>query len=1052
MKQIIKILFSSKTTFVLLVILGVAMSVATFIEDKYDTVSAKHMVYNAKWFELLFLLLIVNLIGHIKTYNLMSWKKIGGLVFHLAFVVMIIGAGVTRYFGFEGTMHIRKGEASNVIYSSEPYLLVSYTEKGKNFDYDFPMSYGALNENSFNVSIPSEEKGEIEINYNSYIKNAVEKVEENVPGGKDILELSTATENGQQGINIVDGEEVGIGKIAVAYNNLTSKEAIIISDKDSSITIKAPFDMVQSDMNETEKITIKKDSTVVFKLNYIYSANGTMFMCTKHYKDAKKIVVSGFEEEKGVDAIIVNVTINGKKQQANVFGGNGYIANYQDFSMEGTTIKFAYGDKPIELPFSLYLREFILDRYPGSESPSSFASEVTLIDKNNNVNEERRIFMNNVLDYKKYRFFQSSYDADEKGTILSVNHDFWGTWISYVGYILLTIGFIITLFNKNSRFLSLRRNITEVRSNRKSLTLTIALLLGLSISSFAQMPAKLDPQKPVSAEHADKFAHLITQSVEGRFEPAHSLAYDVMHKITRKDNFDLDGKGSMNAMQVFLDIIAEPEFWQAQKIIYVREKSVKELIGIDTKNAAFIDFFDAESKYKLQTYVQEAFRKKQSEQNAFDKEVIKVDERVNVFMMVIKASILKIFPEPGSPNNKWVSWDDPASMTTLTGAISVINEDLKLRTFNYANLFQTYAEALVIGKTTGDFSKADKIVDHISTIQRSTNAELLPSEKAINAEIFYNKSQIFIMLKNFYALISVILLLLAFIDNIRSKKNKIIAITMNICAVLLGIAFLYHTLGMGLRWYITGHAPWSNGYEALILVAWGALIAGFSFAKNSKITLGATTLLAFFVLMTAGHSSYDPQLTNLQPVLKSYWLIIHVATLTISYAFLGLGFILGIMNMFIYIFKTSKNKIRLDLLIAELSYINEMNLIVGLVLATIGTFLGGVWANESWGRYWGWDAKETWALIIVITYTVVLHMRFIPKLKEKYFFNVASILAFSSVIMTFVGVNYYLSKGLHSYGQGDSPIFPIWAWILILSVFLLIIVAGIRDHLSKDKV
>jgi cytochrome c-type biogenesis protein CcsB len=250
---------------------------------------------------------------------------------------------------------------------------------------------------------------------------------------------------------------------------------------------------------------------------------------------------------------------------------------------------------------------------------------------------------------------------------------------------------------------------------------------------------------------------------------------------------------------------------------------------------------------------------------------------------------------------------------------------------------------------------------------------------------------------------------------------------------------------MILRWYLTGHAPWSNGYESLILIAWGGLLAGFSFARYSRITLAATALLAFFILMTASHSSYDPQLTNLQPVLKSYWLIIHVATLTISYGFFGLGFILGLMNLVIYLFKTVKNSSRLDLIISELTRINEMNLIVGIVLATIGTFLGGVWANESWGRYWGWDAKETWALVIVIAYTLVLHLRFIPKLRSHYVFNVASIMGFGSVIMTFVGVNYYLSKGMHSYGAGDTPVFPLWAWGIIFSVIALAVFSGIKQ-------
>ena len=254
-----------------------------------------------------------------------------------------------------------------------------------------------------------------------------------------------------------------------------------------------------------------------------------------------------------------------------------------------------------------------------------------------------------------------------------------------------------------------------------------------------------------------------------------------------------------------------------------------------------------------------------------------------------------------------------------------------------------------------------------------------------------------------------------------------------------------------MRWYLSGHAPWSNGYEALILISWSSLLAGFSFMRYSKITLAATSLLAFFTLMTASHSSYDPQLTNLQPVLKSYWLIIHVATLTISYGFFGLAFFLGLFNMGIYLVKTPNNEKKLSLITRELTYINEMNITIGLFLATVGTFLGGVWANESWGRYWGWDAKETWALIITIVYTIILHLRLAPKIKGEFIFNVAAIFGFGSVIMTFVGVNYYFTKGMHSYANGDTPVFPTWAWITILSLIVLIVIAGLKERRFNQK-
>lgn len=1042
MKRILDILFSSKTSIILLVLLAIAMGTGTFIEDKYDTITAKYFIYNAKWFELLFLLLALNFIGHIKTFNMFRKERIGGVIFHLSFIVMILGAGITRYFGFEGNMHIREGQASNILFSSEPNLRISITEGSKILKKDFPVNFGKFHENSFSTKIISEEKGKIEINLKEYIQNAIEKIDENVTGGNDLIELVAATENGREMFYVEKESAKHLGKITIAYNDEKLKDALNITEKDGQLKISAPYELLQTAMDGTQIDTIKKETSVNFKDNCVYVAQGEKFLFKKLYKSASKKIVNSISGETGYDALIFDININGKNRAASFLISPAQIADYHDFIFDGVTLKIAYGKKPIELPFSIFLKDFILERYAGSESPSSYASEVTVMDSQNNIKKEHRIFMNNVLDYDNYRFFQSSYDPDEKGTILSVNHDFWGIWVSYCGYILLAIGCIITLFNKNSRFLMLRRNIVEIRNERKANALTIILAFGFSSIVFSQN----SNHTLVDAAHANKFGHLITQAIDGRFEPVHSLAYDVLHKITRKDKLNIEGKGEVDAMQAFLDMMADPEFWKQQKIVYIKEQSVRDALGITSQQASFMDFFDKDSKYKLQKLADDAFRKKPAEQNNFDKEIIKVDERANIFMMVFQGNILKIFPEQDSPNSKWISWDEPAAKARLNGVINIINQDLQLQTLNYSNIMQKYIKEIQESKKSGDYLKSDKILGYISSIQRQgSTSNLLPSETKINAEIFYNKAQIFIVLKNCYGILSMLLLLLAFIDNVRTKKSKTVNLLLNICIVFLAMGFLYQTFGMALRCYLLGYAPWSNGYEALILVAWGTLLAGFSFIRYSKITLAATALLAFFILMTASHSSYDPQLTNLTPVLKSYWLIIHVAILTISYGFLGLGFILGIMNLFIYIFKTKKNYERLDLLILELTFINEMNLTIGLFLATIGTFLGGVWANESWGRYWGWDAKETWALIIVITYTLLLHLRFIPKLNGKYIFNVASVLSFGSVLMTFFGVNYFLSKGMHSYGAGDKAIFPLWAWGLILSIILLILLAKNRE-------
>jgi len=1047
-KRITKFLFSSPMTIILLTVLALVLAIATFIEEKYDTQTAKQIVYQAKWFEFIFLLLILNLFGHIKQYNLLSRRKWAGLLFHSAFIIIIIGAGVTRYFGFEGTMPIREGQTSNIMFSSEPYLQVSIQDADKKFEYNEPFIISRFTKNSKHIEFASKTKSKIEIDFREYIPNAVQSIKENVPGGKDMVELIVASEEGQQNIFLENEDTKTIGNLSIGYNTKSESNVLEIFPENGVMKFVAASDVVVGDMSMQAEDTIAAKTVTEFQEEKVYGMQGSVFHLTALHKNAQIQWIAGAPDAKGSELLMLDVTINGNKHEAAVFGGPGYIMNLQSFNFEGLPIQIGYGEMPIELPFAIKLNDFILDHYAGSMSPSSYASEVTLIDAKNNLNEDHRIFMNNVLDYNKYRFFQSSYDQDEKGTILSVNHDYYGTLITYLGYLLLIIGFILTLFNKHSRFYWLARRINEIKLKRKAGMMLSVFLMGFTLFSAAQQA----PQKPVSLDHADKFGHLLSQTYDGRFEPVHSLAYDVMHKISRNDKFDIEGKGKMNAMQVLLDMILFPDFWKQQQIIYVREKSVQDIIGVNSKYATFLDFFGSNNEYKLQKFVDDAFRKKQSEQNSFDKEIIKVDERMNIFAMAINGSMLKIFPDQTSDNNKWVSVDDKASVIPLTGVMSIINDDLQLRQFNYRNIMIAYVAEVSKGINTGDYSKADRILGYISSIQRkSAGNELLSSETKINTEILYNKLQIFIALRNFYALLSMVLLLLAFIDNLKVKKSKVITWMLTISIGLLGLGFVYHTIGLILRWYLTGHAPWSNGYESLLLVAWGGLLAGFSFLRYSKITLAATALLAFFMLMTASHSSYDPQLTNLQPVLKSYWLIVHVATLTISYGFLGLGFFLGLINLSINLFKNPKNEGRLDLIITELTYINEMNLTIGIVLATIGTFLGGVWANESWGRYWGWDAKETWALIIVIAYTLVLHMRFIPKLASTYAFNVASVLGFGSVIMTFVGVNYYLSKGLHSYGAGDTPVFPLWAWGLILSLIALIVVSGLKQHKLTSK-
>ncbi len=324
----------------------------------------------------------------------------------------------------------------------------------------------------------------------------------------------------------------------------------------------------------------------------------------------------------------------------------------------------------------------------------------------------------------------------------------------------------------------------------------------------------------------------------------------------------------------------------------------------------------------------------------------------------------------------------------------------------------------------------------------------MPSESKIDLEIAYNKYNIFSRLAKYYGYIGAILLILHFINILKPKID--LKWVIRISSVLVIVLFLLHTAGLVLRWNISGHAPWSNGYESMIYIAWATILSGLIFVRRSEITLAVTAVLASLILAVAGMSWMDPEITNLVPVLKSYWLIIHVAIITASYGFLALGAMLGFFNLILMNFKTKNNFERLNLTITELTYIIEMTLIVGLFMLTIGTFLGGVWANESWGRYWGWDPKETWALVTVLVYSFVAHMRFIPGFRGNFAYSFSSLISYASVLMTYFGVNYYLS-GLHSYAKGDPVPVPNFVYYSLVVVAVVGIMAYISDRKYKTK-
>ena len=270
--------------------------------------------------------------------------------------------------------------------------------------------------------------------------------------------------------------------------------------------------------------------------------------------------------------------------------------------------------------------------------------------------------------------------------------------------------------------------------------------------------------------------------------------------------------------------------------------------------------------------------------------------------------------------------------------------------------------------------------------------------------------------------------------------EKIIKITL----VLIIFGFALHTLGLALRWYISGHAPWSNGYESMIYIAWAITLSGIIFSKQSHLALATTSILTGITLFVAHLSWLEPQITTLAPVLKSYWLTIHVSIITASYGFLALSCLLGFITLCLFIFanpkKENDNFFKILLSIKESNRINEMAILMGLVFLIIGNFLGGIWANESWGRYWGWDPKETWTLISIIIYSIIIHLKYIKNLMGEYLLSLLSVISYFSIIMTYFGVNYFLS-GKHSYAAGEAVPIPSFIYIALLVIVIVILLS-----------
>ncbi len=1009
----------------LLVIFAVSIATATFIENDFGNDAARKLIYNAKWFELMLLLGVVNIIAVIFKHELYKRNKLSLLMFHIAFVIILFGAGVTRYFGGEGMIYIREGNTTNVWKTTGTYLQVMVEKEGTSKYKNFPVLFSEVSKNRFRKNL-NYANHKIKIKAKDFISKA-EKGLEYIPNGMPYAHFVTLGQGSRNDQLITEGESISLGKTQM-YFSLTAKEtastdSIILADKDGLLTFIAPFPVVRKSMNEGLTDTLAANQIHTFTPLLLHYFKGNPFVLKNYLSSAQISAKPALESDDNLpSAVKLEIEVDGKRDIVYAWGQKELVGDFNFKSFGEIKIGVRYGAIQKALPFDLKLNDFIIKRYPGSKSPSWFESNVQVLDPERGIDREERVYMNHILKYRGYRFYQSSYDMDEKGTVLSLNRDGWGTTLTYLGYLLMALGMLLSLLNRKSRFQKLSLRSPAVK---KSLIILVPLLLLFS-NAFAESDP--DTLQVIPERHAKEFCEILVQDNGGRIEPINTLASEVLRKVSRKETYK-----DQTPDQVFLGMMVYSESWQKEPMIKAGHPEIQKLLGIETKYASFLDFFPEKSQgtYIIRTYVEEAYRKKPAYRNKFDNEIIRLDERVNICYLIYNGALLKIFPDPMDSSNKWHSF---------ASATSVFHGEDSLFT---QQILKFYIEENRKSLQSGDWKNPSEIVKALKIFQSNYGIKVIPSDTRLHAEAFYNEANVFSRITRVYMLLGFVLLLFQFLHIFMPRfKIKYINIT---AVVIIGIVFLLHTMGLGLRWYVAGHAPWSNGYEALVFIAWATVLAGLLFSGKSKITISATAILAALILQTAHLSWMDPQITNLVPVLKSYWLIIHVAVITASYGFLGLGALVALINLLLLFFETEKSRDRLEPQIDKLSDIIEMTLIAGLYLLSIGTFLGGVWANESWGRYWAWDPKETWALVTVIVYAIILHLRLVPGLKGRVLFNIVSLIGFASVIMTYFGVNYYLS-GLHSYAQGDPLPVPPMVYYSVAVVLVLSALAAFNQY------
>lgn len=642
------------------------------------------------------------------------------------------------------------------------------------------------------------------------------------------------------------------------------------------------------------------------------------------------------------------------------------------------------GMKEEKLPFSLCLKKFEAKMHDGTNAVADYSSKFTVTD--GDETSEGKVSMNNIYSHRSYRLYQSSYDEDGKGSVLAINADPYGIPVTYTGYALLFISLVWMLFDPKGGY----RKLLKSPLLKKGALITALILSMGNIQTLHAESATGNLQNAVlPKETAEKFGELHIL-YNDRICPVQTFALDFCKKIYGARSYQ-----GLTAEQVISGWVFYGNTWANEPFIKIKSGEMKTAMNLPDY-ASLNTFFNREmGGYTIGQYVQEYYN---GQQDKFHQQAADIDGKIQIIMELREGISLKVLPYTFTKNVK-ATKDHSFIKAGTTTWFSPVDKLPQAVEHQHALYIRNVFSLLNGDVKAGNISRVNEFFVKMKKYQEVSSGNSLPTATQYKAERINNAFPFATIL--FMANLTLGFIALFYTIYRMTKKREIKVLNIAL-PILLGVSFLALTFGLALRWIISGNIPMSNGYESMLTVAWFVMLISILMQLRIRIVMVFGFLISGFFLLVSHINQMDPAIGQMMPVLNSPLLSIHVSIIMMSYALLSLTFICGIMGICL----RSHGE--------ELQALSRIFLYPALTTMGFGIFIGAIWANVSWGNYWSWDSKETWALITFMIYAVVVHTQSLPVFRKPLVYHIYITLAFLSIAMTYFGVNYFLT-GMHSY-------------------------------------